>query len=182
MDVPGSGAAPRRRTGRACLGGTSPDGVMSAPPGVSTIDHMQSAASAVSLLPDQAAPARYQGLAVCAAMAFVLSRRFCLRPVLPAAREDCLVRKAMDEGCARVVAGRHIGCLNRSDVDPAAASWQYAGFARSTLGRGSSRTFGPLSPDRLPAIQRALHTQRRRAMHCPATARSVEGARDGRTF
>jgi 8-oxo-dGTP pyrophosphatase MutT (NUDIX family) len=39
--------------------------------------------------------------------------------------EDCLVREVMEEGCARVIASRYIGCQRVDDPEHPAGPWRY---------------------------------------------------------
>jgi hypothetical protein len=39
--------------------------------------------------------------------------------------EDCLVREVMEEGCARVVESRYIGCQRVDDPEHPAGPWRY---------------------------------------------------------
>jgi ADP-ribose pyrophosphatase YjhB (NUDIX family) len=39
--------------------------------------------------------------------------------------EDCLVREVMEEGCARVVESRYIGCQRVDDPGRPAGPWRY---------------------------------------------------------
>ena len=39
--------------------------------------------------------------------------------------EDCLVREVMEEGCARVVESRYIGCQRVDDPDHPTGPWRY---------------------------------------------------------
>jgi NADH pyrophosphatase NudC (nudix superfamily) len=39
--------------------------------------------------------------------------------------EDCLVREVMEEGCARVVQSRYIGCQRVDDPEHLAGPWRY---------------------------------------------------------
>jgi len=39
--------------------------------------------------------------------------------------EDCLVREVMEEGCARVVQSRYIGCQRVDDPDHPTGPWRY---------------------------------------------------------